>query len=68
MLVVSQAVEVLASRVANRVAVHELAGAGVVVAVGQAQQARLGVRVVAKLTPEANRVRVTGLMVCRWTE
>jgi len=56
MLVVSQAVEVLASRVANRVAVHELAGAGVVVAVGQAQQPRLGVRVVPELAPEAYRV------------
>lgn len=56
MLVVSQAVEVLASRVANRVAVHELAGSGVVVAVGQAQQPRLGVRVVPELAPEAYRV------------
>ena len=35
-------------------------GAGVVVAVGQAQQARLGVGVVAPLAPEARRVLVRG--------
>ena len=46
-------VQVHAAVVANRVPVDELARAGVVVAVRQAQEARLGVRVVAELRSEA---------------
>ena len=49
----AEPVQVLPARVANWIAVHELAGAGVVVAVRQAQQARFRVRVVPILAPEA---------------
>jgi len=55
-IAIGKPVQVFASLVANRIAVDKLAGAGVVVAVGQAQQPRLGVRVVPKLTAEAHRV------------
>lgn len=59
-VVPAEAVEVDAPPVADGVPVDELARAGVVVAVRQAQQPRLRVRVVPVLAPELRRVLATG--------
>ena len=57
-IAIAKPVQVRPAPISNRVPVEELAGAGVVVAVRQAQQARLHIRVVAELAAEACRVLV----------
>ena len=49
----TEPIKVRSPLIANGVPVDELAGAGVVVAMRQAQKPRFGVRIVAELPPEA---------------
>jgi len=58
-IAVAEPIQIGSARIADGVPVDELARAGVVVAVRQAQQARLRIRVVPKLAPEACERRIT---------